>query len=65
MKKNSNPLRKNSKEYQEKQKKNAWSTAVFMVLTEAAASNLDAVYVFTDDTDILTYIENEYAWNQK
>jgi hypothetical protein len=35
-----------------------------MVLTEAAVSNLDAVYVFTDDTDILTYIENEYAWNQ-
>jgi YrbI family 3-deoxy-D-manno-octulosonate 8-phosphate phosphatase len=60
------PLRKNSKGILGKNKRKMLGRPLFSwVLTEAAASNLDAVYVFTDDTDILTYVENEYVWNPK
>lgn len=35
------------------------------ILTEAAFSNLDEVIVFTDDLEIISYVEKEYFWNHK
>jgi YrbI family 3-deoxy-D-manno-octulosonate 8-phosphate phosphatase len=35
------------------------------VLTEAVFSDLDAVYVFTNDTEIIRYVEREYFWTNK
>lgn len=60
------PLRKDSKGIPGKNKKKLLGRPLFSwVLSEAAFSNLDAVYVFTDDTEILSFIEKEYAWNPK
>jgi N-acylneuraminate cytidylyltransferase len=60
------PLRKNSKGIAGKNKRKMLGRPLFSwVLTEAAFSNLDAVYVFTDDTEIISYIEKEYYWNPK
>ena len=60
------PLRKNSKGIPGKNKRKMLGRPLFSwVLTEAAFSNLDAVYVFTDDTEIISYIEKEYYWNPK
>ena len=57
---------KNSKGLPGKNKRKMLGRPLFSwVLTEAAASNLDAVYVFTDDTEIISYIEKEYYWNPK
>jgi len=35
------------------------------VLGEAIFSDLDEVYVFTDDEEVLTFIAKEYAWSPK
>lgn len=60
------PLRKNSKGIPGKNKKKLLGRPLFSwVLSEAAFSNLDVVYVFTDDNEILSFIEKEYAWNPK
>jgi len=60
------PLRKNSKGIPGKNKRKMLGRPLFSwVLTEAAFSNLDSVYVFTDDTEIISYIEKEYYWNPK
>ena len=57
---------KNSKGLPGKNKRKMLGRPLFSwVLTETAASNLDAVYVFTDDTEIISYIEKEYYWNPK
>ena len=60
------PLRKNSKGIPGKNKKKMLGRPLFSwVLTEAVFSDLDEVYVFTDDNDILEYIKREYFWTPK
>ncbi|MCW2119446.1 acylneuraminate cytidylyltransferase [Flavobacterium sp. 7A] len=60
------PLRKNSKGIPRKNKKKMLGRPLFSwVLTEAAFSNLDEVVVFTDDLEIISYVEKEYYWNPK
>ncbi|WPR71602.1 acylneuraminate cytidylyltransferase [Flavobacterium sp. NG2] len=60
------PLRKDSKGIPGKNKKKLLGRPLFSwVLSEAVFSNLDAVYVFTDDCEILSFIEKEYAWNPR
>nr|WP_315164881.1 HAD hydrolase family protein [uncultured Flavobacterium sp.] len=60
------PLRKDSKGIPGKNKKKMVGRPLFSwVLTEAIFSDLDAVYVFTNDTEIISYIEREYYWTSK
>ncbi|KAF2513562.1 acylneuraminate cytidylyltransferase [Flavobacterium foetidum] len=60
------PLRKNSKGIPGKNKKKMLGRPLFSwVLTEAVFSELDEVYVFTDDEEIIAYIEREYFWTPK
>jgi N-acylneuraminate cytidylyltransferase len=60
------PLRKDSKGIQEKNKKKMVGRPLFSwVLTEAIFSDLDEVVVFTDDQEIITYVEREYHWTSK
>jgi N-acylneuraminate cytidylyltransferase len=60
------PLRKDSKGIPGKNKKKMVGRPLFSwVLTEALFSNLDAVYVFTNDTEIISYVEREYHWTNK
>ena len=60
------PLRKNSKGIPGKNKKKMVGRPLFSwVLSEAIFSNLDAVYVFTDDAEIIDYIIKNYAWSPK
>lgn len=60
------PLRKNSKGIPGKNKKKMVGRPLFSwVLTEAIFSELDVVYVFTDDLDIIAFIEKEYSWTTK
>jgi len=55
------PLRKGSKSIIHKNRKSLLGRPLFAwTLTEAAKSNLDAVYVFTDDDAIIDYITKEY-----
>ena len=55
------PLRKNSKGIPGKNKKKMVGRPLFSwVLSEAIFSNLDAVYVFTDDTEIIDYVTKNY-----
>ena len=35
------------------------------VLSEAIFSNLDEVYIYTDDEEIINYVNREYAWSSK
>lgn len=35
------------------------------VLGEAIFSNLDVIYVYTDDEDIIDFVNNEYKWTEK
>ena len=57
------PLRKDSKGIPGKNKKKMVGRPLFSwVLTEAIFSDLDAVYVFTNDTEIISYVEREYFW---
>lgn len=60
------PLRKNSKGIPGKNKKKLLGRPLFSwVLSEAIFSNLDEVYVFTDDEEIIAYIDKNYAWTNK
>lgn len=60
------PLRKDSKGIPGKNKKKIVGRPLFCwVLTEAIFSNLDEVYVFTDDSAIIEYVEREYHWTSK
>ena len=60
------PLRKGSKAIPGKNKKKLLGRPLFSwVLSEAIFSELDEVYVFTDDQEILSYIEKEYTWASK
>jgi len=60
------PLRKNSKGIPGKNKKKLLGRPLFTwVLTEAIFSNLDEVYVFTDDDGIIDYISTNFTWSHK
>ncbi|MGG7033602.1 MAG: cytidylyltransferase domain-containing protein [Flavobacterium sp.] len=60
------PLRKDSKGIPGKNKKKLLGRPLFSwVLAEAIFSNLDNVYVFTDDIEIIEYIHKEYYWTPK
>jgi YrbI family 3-deoxy-D-manno-octulosonate 8-phosphate phosphatase len=60
------PLRKGSKGILGKNKKKIVGRPLFSwVLTEALFSDLDVVYVFTDDLEIIDFINKEYQWTNK
>ncbi len=60
------PLRKGSKGIPGKNKKKLLGRPLFCwVLGEAIASRLDEVYVFTDDEEIISFIDREYYWAKK
>lgn len=60
------PLRRGSKGIKGKNKKKIAGRPLFSwVLTEAIFSELDTVYIFTDDEEISNYIEAEYHWTKK
>ncbi|MGB5666427.1 MAG: acylneuraminate cytidylyltransferase [Maribacter sp.] len=60
------PLRKNSKGIPNKNKKKLLGRPLFTwVLTEAIFSNLDKVFVFTDDEEIIDYVNLHYKWSPK
>lgn len=60
------PLRKDSKGIPGKNKKKMVGRPLFSwVLTEAIFSNLDEVVVFTNDPEIMAYVEREYHWTPK
>ncbi|WP_282121838.1 cytidylyltransferase domain-containing protein [Algibacter mikhailovii] len=60
------PLRKGSKGIPNKNKRKMVGRPLFTwVLGEAVFSNLDEVIVYTDDQDIIDFIEKEYHWTAK
>ena len=60
------PLRKNSKGIINKNKRKMVGRPLFTwVLGEAIFSDLDKVYVYTDDKDIIAFIKREYTWTNK
>lgn len=60
------PLRKNSKGIPGKNKKKMLGRPLFSwALTAAIFSELDEVYIFTDDEDIINYVNKEYFWSPK
>ncbi|MFS4483051.1 cytidylyltransferase domain-containing protein [Hyunsoonleella sp. 2307UL5-6] len=60
------PLRKNSKGILGKNKRKMVGRPLFTwVLGEAIHSNLDIVYVYTDDDAIISFIEKEYHYTNK
>lgn len=60
------PLRKNSKGIKNKNKKKMVGRPLFTwVLGEAIFSDLDKVYVYTDDDDIIAFVNREYTWTTK
>ncbi|GLB50842.1 acylneuraminate cytidylyltransferase [Neptunitalea lumnitzerae] len=60
------PVRKGSKGIPNKNKKKMVGRPLFTwVLKEAIFSDLDEVYVFTDDDQIIAFIEKEYHWTNK
>jgi len=60
------PLRKDSKGIPGKNKKKMLGRPLFSwVLTEAVFSDLDVVYIFTNDKEIVDYINKEYHWTSK
>jgi YrbI family 3-deoxy-D-manno-octulosonate 8-phosphate phosphatase len=60
------PVRKGSKGIPGKNKKKMVGRPLFSwVLTEAIFSDLDFVYIFTDDIEIINYVEDEYHWTTK
>ncbi|MDO7172719.1 acylneuraminate cytidylyltransferase [Mariniflexile sp. AS56] len=60
------PLRKNSKGIPNKNKRKMVGRPLFTwVLAEAIFSNLDTVFVYTDDSDIIDFINKEYYWTPK
>jgi N-acylneuraminate cytidylyltransferase len=60
------PLRKNSKGIPGKNKKKMVGRPLFSwVLTEAIFSDLNEVIIFTDDKEIIEFVEKEYQWTPK
>jgi N-acylneuraminate cytidylyltransferase len=60
------PLRKGSKGIPGKNKKKLLGRRLYQwCLGEAIFSNLDEVYVFTDDEDIINQVKAEYHWTEK
>ncbi|AMC10148.1 cytidyltransferase [Lutibacter profundi] len=60
------PLRKGSKSIVGKNTRKMVGRSLFMwVLGEAIFSKLEEVYVFTDDIDLIEFINTEYAWSPK
>jgi N-acylneuraminate cytidylyltransferase len=60
------PLRAGSKGIPNKNRKKVLGRPLFTwVLAEAIQSNLDHIYVFTDDNFIKSYIQKEYTWTDK
>lgn len=60
------PLRKNSKGIKNKNKRKMVGRPLFTwVLGEAIFSDLDEVFVFTDDENIISFINREYSWTSK
>ena len=60
------PLRAGSKGIPGKNKRKILGRPLYQwVLGEAISSDLDEVYVFTDDEDILEQVELEYSWTSK
>jgi YrbI family 3-deoxy-D-manno-octulosonate 8-phosphate phosphatase len=60
------PLRKNSKGIKGKNKRKLLGRPLFCwVLSEAVFSDLDEVYVYTDDPEISEFINNQYPWTSK
>ncbi len=60
------PLRSNSKGIPKKNKKKLLGRPLFAwTLTEAIFSDLSKVYVFTDDQELLNYIQKEFSWSKK
>lgn len=60
------PLRKGSKSIVGKNKRKMVGRPLFTwVLKEAIFSNLDEIVVFTDDTNIITFVETHYQWSPK
>ena len=60
------PLRKGSKGILNKNKKKLLGRSLYQwVLGEAIESNLDKIYIFTDDEEIIDFVESEYTWTEK
>jgi N-acylneuraminate cytidylyltransferase len=60
------PLRKGSKGIPGKNKKKLLGRQLFCwVLGEAIASNLDEIFIYTDDNEIIAFIHQEYHWTDK
>lgn len=60
------PLRAGSKGIPGKNKKKLLGRPLFSwVLGEAIFSNLDEIYIFTDDKDIIEYVNKNYTWTKK
>lgn len=60
------PLRAGSKSIKNKNRKKMLGRPLFTwVLGEAYLSNLDKVYIFTDDKKIINYIQEEYNYTEK
>lgn len=60
------PLRKNSKGIPGKNKKKMLGRPLFTwALTAAIFSELEEVFVFTDDEEIINYVKKEYFWSPK
>jgi len=60
------PLRKGSKGIVNKNKRKMVGRPLFTwVLGEAIFSNLDEVYIYTDDQDIIDFVDKEYHWTNK
>jgi len=60
------PLRAGSKVIPGKNKKKLMGRPLYQwVLTEAIFSDLDEIYVFTDDEEILTQVGSEFSWTPK
>jgi N-acylneuraminate cytidylyltransferase len=60
------PLRKNSKGIVNKNKRKMVGRPLFTwVLGEAIFSDLNEVYIYTDDDEIISFINKEYFWTKK
>ncbi|OEK08853.1 cytidyltransferase [Flavivirga aquatica] len=60
------PLRKGSKGIPNKNKRKMVGRPLFTwVLGEAIFSNLDEVYIYTDDQDLIDFVKKEYYWTPK
>ena len=60
------PLRAGSKGIPRKNKKKLLGRPLFSwTLGEAIFSNLDKIYIFTDDENIIDFVKKEYTWTDK